>query len=136
MTIEILRESLAQASSNAKDLFFDKAKLKTRKQYFAKGKLGDDGNGAVYAYFDRNGQALYVGEAGRPIKRRMHDQTSPHKEAKWWRSWESIRFLQVHDRTDRLALELLLILALRPTHNSKPGPRDISQMFDANNSEV
>lgn len=130
MSKEILRKSLAQASSNAKELFFDKAQPKTREQYFAKAQLGDDGCGAVYAYFDRHGNALYVGEAGRPIKRRMHDQTSPHKKAEWWESWESIRFLQIHDRTDRLTLELLLILSLRPEHNSKPGPRDLSKMFE------
>lgn len=130
MSAQKLRESLAYASSNAKTLFFDQAKFKSREQYLAKGGLGDDGNGAVYAYFDRNGRALYVGETSRPVKRRMHDQTSPHKKAKWWESWESIRFLQVRDQTDRLALELLLILSLCPTNNSKPRPRDVSQMFE------
>lgn len=130
MNIEVLRKSLAQASTHAEELFFNQALPKNREQFFAKGQLEDDGYGAVYAYFDEHENALYVGEAGRPIKRRMHDQTSPHKETEWWESWKSMRFLQVHNRTDRLALELLLILSLKPIHNSKPGPRDLSKMFE------
>jgi hypothetical protein len=94
-------------------------------------KLGDSGKGAVYAYFDKHQGTLYVGQAGRPIKRRMHDELSKHKLAKWWKSWETVRFVQLEDRTDRLTLELLLVLALKPKYNSKPGAREISKMFRA-----
>ena len=129
-TIGQLRNSLEQAAMDAKELFFDAASLKSRLEYFAKGQLGDSGDGAVYAYFAPDGAALYVGEAGRPIKRRMHDQTSPHKNAAWWQSWEKVRLLAVTNRTDRLALELLLILALKPAFNSKPAARDFAAMFE------
>lgn len=102
---------------------------KSRDDYFARGKLGDPGTGAVYAYFSQDGTPLYAGEASRPIKRRMHDQKSPHKVARWWSLWHTVRLLPVVDRTDRLTLELLLILALNPQFNVKPGQRQLSQMF-------
>lgn len=79
--------------------------------------------------FAKNGNPLYVGEASCPIKRRLHDQTSPHKNARCWESWETVRLLPVADRTDRLALELLLVLAFNPQFNAKPGQRQVSQMF-------
>lgn len=128
-SIVALRQSLERSSSDAKAWFSSAAVSKGRKDFFAKGKLGDNGTGAVYAYFDANGKALYVGEASRPIKRRMHDETSPHKNTTWWESWETVRFVQVQDRTDRLTLELLLILALQPPFNSKPGARAVGAMF-------
>jgi GIY-YIG catalytic domain len=124
-----LRRSLACVAKDAKDWFWSATTEKTRDEYFAKGKLGDDGSGAVYAYLDENNKALYIGEAGRPIKRRMHDEKSPHKHANWWECWKKVRFLQMPCRTDRLALELLLILACKPPYNTKPGPRDYRVMF-------
>ena len=127
--IAAFRQSLECAALNANELFLSSAKVGSRPLYFAKGQLGDSGQGAVYAYFAANESALYVGETKRRIKQRMHDQTSPHKDALWWNSWTTVRFLQVSDRTDRLALELLLILALKPAFNSKPGPREFAVML-------
>lgn len=127
--IESLQRSLRRAEHDAKNLFEVTAQSKSRQQYFARGQLGDLGPGAVYAYFDEEGKALYVGESGRPIKRRMHDQTSPHKKAAWWLEWKTVRFLQIEDLTERLVLEILLILALEPQYNSKPEPRDLSTIF-------
>ncbi len=124
-----VRQSLSKAATDAKDWFYSDALPKGRVDFFAKGKLGDKGTGAVYAYFDASGAALYIGEASRPIKRRMHDKTSPHKATEWWELWTTVRFLQVQNQTDRLTLELLLILALKPKFNSKPGPREFSTMF-------
>ncbi len=124
-----VRQSLRKTAANAKSWFLSTAILKERKDYVARGKLGDDGSGAVYVYFDKSGAALYVGEAGRPIKRRMHDQEAPHKKTKWWISWKNVRFLQVRNRTDRLVLELLLILAFMPRFNLKPGARELDAMF-------
>jgi hypothetical protein len=129
-TIAQLRRSLEQAAIDAKELFFAATTPKSRVEYFAKGQLGDRGSGAVYAYFAVDGAALYVGEASRPIKRRMHDQTSPHKNAAWWQSWTTVRLLGVTDRTDRLAMELLLILVLKPAFNSKPAAREFAAMFE------
>lgn len=132
-TIATLRQSIERAATDAKDWFTSAAFSKEREDFFAKGKLGDKGTGAVYAYYDANGNALYVGEASRPIKRRMHDQTSPHKTAQWWKSWTTVRFLQIQNRTDRIALELLLIFSLKPKFNSKPCSREFILMFtDAN----
>lgn len=122
-------KSLSKASSDARDWFLISTSPKSRIDFFAKRKIGDDGSGAVYAYFDKENEALYVGETSRPIKSRMHDQTSPHKSTVWWESWESVRFLQMKNRTDRLILELLLIIELQPKHNFKPGPRNFSDMF-------
>jgi hypothetical protein len=124
-----VRKSLGKATSDARRWFNAASTPKDRGIYFAHGKLGDNGKGAVYAYFDKDQETLYVGQAGRAIKRRMHDELSKHKLAKWWKSWETVRFVQLEDRTDRLTLELLLILALKPKYNSKPGAREISQMF-------
>ena len=131
-----VRSSLQKPSADAEAFFRSKATSKDRDAFFAKGKLGDNGTGAVYAYFDEAGNALYVGEAGRPIKRRMHDQTSPHKDKVWWELWRTVRFLQMQDRTDRLTLELLLILALKPKFNSKPGPREFAAMFENETSQI
>lgn len=128
-TVETLRMSLEQACGDAKDLFFASTLPKSREDYFSKGKLGDNGKGAVYVYFAASGEALYVGEASRPIKRQMHDQTSPHTTTAWWAAWGNVRFLQVNNRTDRLTLELLLILALKPVFDSKPGAREFGGMF-------
>ena len=124
-----LRQAIEVASSEAKNLFFSNTEPKSRKTYFERGKLGDNGKGAVYAYFSEDGKALYVGQAGRRIKLRQHDQTSPHKSKPWWVNWEAVRFMPVSNETDRITLEHLLIIALKPSYNSKPGPRDIEAMF-------
>lgn len=128
-TIAQVRESLSRAAADANEWFSSAASESGREDFLARGKLIDDGSGAVYAYFDGDGLALYVGEAGRPIKKRMHDKTSPHKTAQWWELWTSVRYLQIQDRTDRLALELLLILSLKPKFNLKPGVREFEAMF-------
>ena len=52
------------------------------------------------------------------------------KDTVWWKSWKTVRFLQVQNETDRLTLELHLILALKPPHNSKPGSREFGSMFE------
>lgn len=128
-TIAIVRQSLKKAAIDAMNWFSSDAASKGREDFLARGKHGDNGTGAVYVYFDENNSALYVGESSRHIKKRMHDQRSPHKTTEWWESWKTVKFLQVQDRTDRLTLELLLILALKPKFNSKPGPREFSAMF-------
>ena len=129
MSIETLRAAIETAADNSKTWFIDNAKKSGRSKYFERGKMGDDGTGAVYAYFSTDGKALYVGESSRYIKRRMHDQKSPQKYAEWWKSWSTVRFIQVKNRTDRITLELLLILSLQPMFNKKPGKRLFSKMF-------
>lgn len=128
-TLQLFRESLTITAHAAKNWFWAKTCPKSREEFFARGKLGDAGIGAVYAFLNENGEPLYVGEAGRPIKRRMHDQTSPHKRAEWWGEWRTVRLLSVPDRTDRLTLELMLVLACNPQYNVKPGKRRLDQMY-------
>lgn len=124
-----VRKSLSKAATDAMNWFNSNSIIKGRGDYFAKGKLGDKGTGAVYAYFDSDGTALYVGQASRPIKSRIHDQTSPHKNTEWWKSWKVVRFLNLQNQTDRLTLELLLILQLKPKFNLKPSAREFFAMF-------
>ncbi|MDP9686549.1 UNVERIFIED_ORG: hypothetical protein J2W82_000197 [Pseudomonas mohnii] len=124
-----LRQAIEDAASEAENLFFLNTEPKSRETYFERGKLGDNGKGAVYAYFNEDGKALYVGQAGRHIKLRQHDQTSPHKSKPWWETWVAVRFMPISNETDRITLEYLLIIALKPPYNSKPGPREIEAMF-------
>lgn len=134
--LQLFLDSLAKSAQAAKDWFWAETSPKSRDDFFARGKLGDNGTGAVYAYLDEDDYPLYVGEASRPIKRRMHDQTSPHKQTEWWSQWHTVRLLSVRDRTDRLTLELMLVLALNPPYNVKPGRRRLDQMYGSspNNS--
>ena len=123
-----IQKKIKSASSEARKWFVKNSLRKSREVYFAKGKLCDQGNGAVYIYY-KDRKAVYVGESSRPIKRRMHDQKSPHKKQSWWKEWTAVRFINIPERTDRLTLELLLILAYKPENNVKPGPRKVEDMF-------
>ena len=63
---QILRNSLAVSADIAKVWFDDRAPLKPRSDFEAKGKLGDKGCGCVYVYYSvENGNTkesgLYVG---------------------------------------------------------------------------
>jgi hypothetical protein len=93
--------------------------------------LGDSRDGAVYAFFGRNGSTLYVGQTGASLKARANYETSCHYDAVWWDKWTTLRFLNIDDETDRLALELLLILSLAPKHNVKPRFRRLANMQKA-----
>jgi len=126
---EKFNEGLAATAQSASEWFIESSIKKSREDYESRGKLGDNGEGAVYAYIGRNNKIIYIGETSRNIKARQHDQKSPHKKQKWWKDWSEIRFLEVCDRTDRITLELLLILYLNPRENTKPGYRKISNMF-------
>ena len=108
--------------------FENNCTAKSREIYFEKGKLTDKGTGAVYVYL-KKGVAVYVGESSRPIKRRMHDKTSPHKKKPWWKTWDTVKFINLKDRTDRMTLELHLVLGLKPKENIKPASREIDKMF-------
>ena len=126
-----VRATLRQAGDAASKWFFNGTTPLDRSVYFERGKLGDDGSGAVYAYFDERADALYVGQTGRKIKERQHDETSPHKDTEWWDHWRTVRFLQMENETDRLTLELMLILSLQPIYNASPGRREWDAMFAA-----
>lgn len=125
----ILRKSLGTSADIAKLWFEDRTVAKSRKTFNAKGKLGDDGTGAVYAYFDELDEALYIGLTSRKVKCRMHDQTSAHKNKVWWEKWETMRFVQLSDDMDRQILEFLLILSYSPKFNEKPKAKNLDELL-------
>lgn len=127
-TIE-LRKSLGEAAGSARRWFEVRAELKSRATFDTRGGLGDSGVGAVYVYFAADRTALYVGETGRNVKSRLHDETSPHKKKCWWSEWTEMCFAQVADRTDRFVIELLLILAYSPKHNEKPKAKTLEDLL-------
>jgi len=131
MTIptSILRKSLGASADVARLWFESRTEPVARASFEAKGKLGDDGSGAVYAYFDRGGRALYVGLTSRKVKARLHDQTSPHKQKAWWPEWTTMRFVQLGDDMDRQVLEFLLILSYSPQHNEKPKAKNLDELL-------
>lgn len=129
---ETVRKPLQAAADAAKQWFLSKTDEKSREQYDGRGKLGDGRNGAVYVYYSKLGKALYVGQTGRAVKSRKHDQTSPHKMTDWWdekKGWQTMRFVQLADEMDRLTLEFLLILALEPEYNTSPKYKEISKFL-------
>jgi hypothetical protein len=129
ISTQVLRNSLAVAASVARTWFEERSRIKTRDQFMSRGALGDVGSGAVYAYFTAEGKAVYVGQTGRAVKARLHDQTSPHKKKEWWKIWQYMRFVSMPDGADRLVLEALLIAGYEPTANEKPSAKSISDLF-------
>lgn len=124
-----LRSALGASSDIARLWFEDRTLSKSRATFDAKGKLGDAGTGSVYVYYSSPGVALYVGQTGRAVKSRLHDETSPHKSKAWWPLWTEMRFVQLEDEMDRLILEFLLILAYAPPHNDKPKAKDLNDLL-------
>ena len=80
LNTKTLRSSLGASADIAKLWFESRTELKDRNTFDARGQLGDDGSGAVYAYYAQDLSALYVGQTGRYVKARLHDETSPHKD--------------------------------------------------------
>ncbi len=124
-----LRNAVGASADIAKLWFESRTEKKTRIVFEEKGKLGDNGKGAVYAYFNDKDQALYIGLTSRTVKSRLHDQTSPHKKKEWWSQWSYMRFVQLPDDMDRQVLEFLLILAYSPVHNEKPKAKNIEELL-------
>ncbi len=129
MPTRTLRGSLGASADIARLWFEDRTSPKSRSTFEAKGQLDDDGTGAVYVYFSSTGNALYVGQTGRKVKSRLHDETSPHKSKAWWPQWTEMRFIQLNDEMDRLILEFLLIFAYAPPHNDKPKAKNLTDLL-------
>jgi hypothetical protein len=129
--LENCRSSIGNAAKAVADFFKNSATLAiTRDEFKKRGRLvGDRSDGAVYVYFDAQGDAVYVGETGRHVKSRLHDQTSAHKNSIWWKTWTTMRFLPMSDNSDRLIMETLLITSLNPKHNVKPGQINVAEIF-------
>lgn len=129
MPNHILRDSFITTSAVAKTWFEDQSEVNTREEFLARELLGDTGGGAVYAYFTDRGNVLYVGQTGRTVKARLHDQTSPHKKKSWWENWDYMRFVQTKCDVDRYFLEALLIAIYEPSENEKPKAKPICELF-------
>jgi len=125
----LVRQNVGTAAASARVWFEDRTTLKSRAVFDTKRGLGDTREGSVYAYFTTEGKAAYVGQTGRAVKARLHDQTSPHKNAPWWSSWSHMRFIRLSDDMDRLVLEFLLIMAYAPTANNKPRAKSLDDLL-------
>jgi excinuclease UvrABC nuclease subunit len=125
-----IQDVIRNTSLSTAAWFNDKAVHLSSGEFHKHGSLSqlDNKNGSVYVYL-KKGKALYVGETGGGVKERTHFQTSRHTDTQWWSNWDLIQFLPVTNRTDRLLLELLLILALAPKYNQKPGARKFNQII-------
>ncbi len=125
-----LRCSLKQAVTDAKKWFeTSSGRTHTRTEFEARAQIPDTGEGSVYVFLRARGRSVYVGQTSRRIKNRLHDQRSPHKMKRWWDSWSRMRFVTLRDETDRKVLEMLLILAMKPTENEDLRPKPIQEMF-------
>lgn len=121
--------SLRRAARHARNFFTAKAEKRLLADWKRKGGLRDQKKGSVYVYFDSNRRALYVGETGGGIKERAGFPTARHRNQPWWRNWRYLYFYACSDQTERVTLELLLILAYRPKANRKPAARTIARMY-------
>ena len=134
-TTDVLRESrvvIGTAANHVLRIFEKHASPLISKDQFLSDPLeGDEGDGAVYAYFDADGRALYVGMTSRKVKAQLRDQTSPHKNAIWWDQWHAMRFLRMTEESDRSVMEMMLIAALNPPFNVKPGGIDATVLFSS-----
>jgi hypothetical protein len=129
LPIDQFKTSLAQVAVDARAWFEHSSLTLTRSAFEGRSAKGTAPRSAVYVYYGPEGQALYVGQSSRAVKARLYDQTSPHAKKAWWQHWTSIRHLTLGDETDRLVLELALIVAYAPPHNSKPAGKHVSSLF-------
>lgn len=128
--LQKVRIKIGQSASLAREWFESETEKITRDEYKNKGGLGDKKTGSVYVYYKQINEVLYVGETGGGVKERTHFPTARHITTDWWDQWKYLRFLPISNQTDRLILELLLILAYKPRYNKKPGTRPIEKLFE------
>lgn len=124
-----MRQNVRSAAASTRVWFENRTTLISRAQFEKRGGLKDSRIGSVYAYFTKEGKAVYVGQTKRTVKARLYDKTSAHNKAQWWGEWMYMRFVQLPDDMDRLVLEFLLILTYSPTANRKPKSKSISDLF-------
>ena len=67
----------------------------------------------VYAFRDKHGKALYVGETKNIVRRYRQHRSGK----KWWKDVTTCHFYPCPDPEDRLKLETVMILRMRPRHN-------------------
>ncbi|SRR5260221_9423246 len=129
METQTLRDAIRSSALFAREWFFERAIEKEPKDWKARNALGDDGTGAVYAFFGAPNQCLYVGQSTLSLKQRARHPTSRHYDTKWWPHWKRLRFVNISHQTEQLVLEGLLILVLAPCYNSKQAAIPFDKMF-------
>ena len=90
-------------------------------------KSNDTGEGCVYV-FESDTEVLYVGQTGTSLWKRARFETSKHIKKDWWKSVKKIRVCQLANPADRLVLEMLLIVKLKPSINRRPSRGSINDM--------
>ncbi|MDD0841424.1 hypothetical protein [Pseudomonas sp. Gutcm_11s] len=127
--IATLKTTLKTTAEQAQQWFESQSIVLTKEEFGGRSPKGTSPKCGVYVYYGADAFALYVGQSGRRIKLRLHDQTSPHAQKPWWSNWTDLRFLAIENETDRLVLELLLILAYAPSYNRKPAGVPVDALF-------
>ena len=75
-----LRKSIGVSADRARLWFESRTQLKSREQFKTKGGLDDTRRGAVYAYFQRDGHALYISPEGGGVRLVFTLQLRPTRE--------------------------------------------------------
>lgn len=123
-----VKASLDKAVTNAQKWFESASTEITANDFKKRSESGKAPKCAVYVYYGPDG-ALYVGHTKRGLKARLYDQTSPHAKKPWWTKWLTVRYLPIGEETDRLVLEMMLVLAYKPSHNFKPAGKLVGDLF-------
>lgn len=129
MEIDSFRLAVAACSATAREWFLAHSHQKDKAAWNSYGGLGDNGSGAVYAFFSSSSECLYIGQTTYPLKTRARFETSCHYDTPWWEDWTDLRFMNIENQTDQLVLEVLLILTFSPRYNAKPCARVIQDMY-------
>jgi hypothetical protein len=125
-----LRNAVDKASATAMEYFKSRSAKLDRNDFEKKGSVSDFSVGCVYIFFDAEQNALYVGQTSHSIKARSRYQTSPHAKKDWWKHWKFVHAVEARSEVERLILELLLILAYKPSSNKRPKIRAINALFE------
>ena len=128
MMIEIIRISLSESSQLSATLFTNCTLPISREQFLRPSGIVDDGQGAVYAFFNEQ-KAVHVGITGSRVKLLLKTPTPTLVDAPWWPTWTHMRFLPLKSASDRVILENLLILSLAPIANQQPGAAVVEQFL-------
>lgn len=126
---EKFRAGLNRAVTLARTLLEEEGTRCARKEYFSADRLRDSAIGAVYAFFDDQGECLYLAETGMGLRDRERKYPKPHLDEPWWSSWTYVVFLPNDRRGERELLERLLILAYQPKFHRQRGVRPVDKLF-------
>ena len=115
--------SVVTASETAKALF--EQERVSIDSFRKRGSFALRLRGGVYVVEDAAG-VLYVGQTGRTLNARFFwTITDNHASKAWFERAQKLWFMPLSNATDRLLLELLLIVAYQPIFNKKPASRPI-----------